>query len=137
MIEATLDRYAYLNSGTAGVLTIKGRSFVTVERPWKDNQRSISCIPEGIYQVKPYSSARFPDTWEIKNVPNRTYILLHAGNTPTDVEGCIAIGMDEGDRDPLWVHNSKQAMKELRSLVTGGFELIIRPYSTKNKRGYL
>lgn len=137
MTTAILERYAYLNDGTAGVLTVQGRTFATVERPWKNNQRSISCIPEGTYTVRKYSSQRFPDTWEIQNVPDRTYILLHAGNSPTDVEGCIAVGMSEGDRNPLWVHASKSAMEELRSLDLTTFDLIIRPYSTKNKQGYL
>ena len=137
MTTAILDRYAYLQDGTAGVLTVEGRSFATVEKPWKNNQPFVSCIPEGNYQAKSYSSMRFPDTWEIEDVEGRTYILIHAGNSPEDVEGCIAIGLSEGNRDPLWIHSSRSAMTELRNLGLTEFDLVIRPYSTKHKQGYI
>lgn len=137
MTTAILDRYAYLHNGTAGVLTVEGQSFATVEKPWINNEQFRSCIPEGTYAVKRYSSARFPDTWEIQDVEGRARILIHAGNSPKDVEGCIAVGMAEDDRDPLWVVGSIPAMNELRKILPDEFDLIIRPYSTKRKRGYL
>lgn len=137
MTTAILDRYAYLHNGTAGVLTVAGQSFATVEKPWINNEQFRSCIPEGTYTVKKYNSPRFPDTWEIQDVEGRSHILIHAGNSPKDVEGCIAVGMAEGDRDPLWVVSSQAAMNELRKILPDEFDLIIRPYSTKHKRGYL
>ena len=31
----------------------------TIELPWKDNRRQISCIPEGAYKVTPRVSTKF------------------------------------------------------------------------------
>ena len=52
----------------------------TLELSWKGNQRKISCIPDGIYKFNIRYSFRFGWCFEIKNVPNRTAILIHAGN---------------------------------------------------------
>ena len=59
MLEAILNRYSYHPHGTIGELHIKEHSFYTAERPWLDNQKSISCIPTGEYKVKAYSSQKF------------------------------------------------------------------------------
>ncbi len=61
----------------------------TVERPWLDNVANESCIPEGEYTVKMTNSPRFGPTYEVKNVPGRTHILFHKGNTVKDSLGCI------------------------------------------------
>ena len=61
----------------------------TVERPWLDNVANESCIPEGEYIVKMTNSPRFGPTYEVKNVPGRTHILFHKGNTVKDSLGCI------------------------------------------------
>lgn len=60
----------------------------TLERPWKDNASNVSCIPSGIYTCRPYSSPKYPDVYEVTNVPKRDHILFHSGNrvgTLTDV----------------------------------------------------
>lgn len=88
---ATLTRY-YTPFCVLGGLDIAGKSFVTVERPWKGNKPFESCIPEGLYDCKRYSSTKYPDTFEITGVPGRTKILFHKGNSAADVEGCIAVG---------------------------------------------
>lgn len=64
----------------------------TLENPWKDNKPNVSCIPEGSYDVKPYTSGKFPATVEVKRVFQRTHILFHAGNTTKDTKGCILVG---------------------------------------------
>ena len=65
--------------------------------PWKDTQRSISCIPEGTYDFRfryPRESAS-RDYLHIllKDVENRDYILFHRGNTAADTRGCILTGL--------------------------------------------
>ena len=52
----------------------------------------VSCIPEGTYQTGWRKSPKFGETWQIEDVPNRTYILIHAANYPKDVHGCIGLG---------------------------------------------
>ena len=61
----------------------------TVERPWLNNARNESCIPAGEYVVKLTNSPRFGVTYEAKDVPSRTHILFHKGNSIDDSLGCI------------------------------------------------
>ena len=95
-LTINLVRFAYGPSATLGRLkyNINGEDtcLFTVERPWLDNRPNVSCIPEGFYKCLRYSSDRFPDTFQVMNVIDRTYILFHVGNQSTDVQGCIAIG---------------------------------------------
>ena len=133
MKQATLIRHAYLRSGTAGNLYIADdngleHEFSTVERSWMDNRVNVSCIPEGQYLCKRYSSQHFPNTFEITNVINRTVILFHAGNRPQDVKGCICLGSET--KDPLWVANSGDAMNEFMRILRNDdeFLLTIKPF---------
>lgn len=88
-----LTRFAQLEDVTIGRLNYAGQYFFTVERPWKDNEPNISCIPTGNYQMGRVDSPKFgPDTWEIRDVPGRTHILIHVANTADDVLGCIGLG---------------------------------------------
>jgi len=85
-VEKSLD-------GVFGALTLEGRAFcVTLEPPWRNNQRDISCIPDGEYICKQTVSGRFGRTFEVMNVPDREDILFHWGNTTVDTEGCIIQG---------------------------------------------
>ena len=69
----------------------------TLELPWKDNSHNISCIPEGIYGLKQYSSQKHPKNYEVAGVPDRDYVLIHKGNYNTDIQGCILVGDSYGD----------------------------------------
>ena len=94
-----LARFAYTPLATLGKLYIEGTDFecFTVERPWLDNKTSVSCIPEGEYQIKlgQYNRGGYP-AYEVLNVPGRTHIKIHVGNTSNDVIGCIALGASCG-----------------------------------------
>ena len=92
----TLKRFAMTDKGTFGnMLDEQGYPVCsTVERPWKNNEKGVSCIPPGEYQCKTRQSERFKRTlYEVLGVLNRDYILIHAGNTAMDVEGCILVGL--------------------------------------------
>lgn len=82
----------YFKEGTNGVLFINGRFFgFTIELPWRDNEKQVSCIPEGIYDVAPRYSKRFKHHLHVMHVPKRRYILIHGGNdAKRDLRGCIA-----------------------------------------------
>ena len=123
-----LVRFGSFKDRTIGRLTYNGEHFFTVERPWLDNQQNVSCIPTGVYKLGRVDSPKFgPGTWEIQDVPNRSNILLHAGNTQNDVSGCLAVGL--GVFGQLQgVSNSKQAIENFY-LMTAGLdkeEIIIR-----------
>lgn len=79
--------------GVFGVLIADNIPFaVTVERPWVDNQKQVSCIPDGTYMCRRVSSPKFGDTFEITGVDNRSHVLFHKGNTIDDSHGCILVG---------------------------------------------
>ena len=68
----------------------------TLELPWKNNQKSVSCIPEGRYKCR-VRLARESATRDyvhllVQDVKDRSYILFHYGNYPTDTRGCILTG---------------------------------------------
>lgn len=70
----------------------------TLELPWLDNKPNVSCIPKGVYQVKwTYSKLFKKYTYEVQDVPDRTGIRFHPGNTYKDILGCLLLGMDFGD----------------------------------------
>ena len=82
----------YFSSGTNGVLSFNGKEICkTIELPWKNNQKRISCIPEGIYKIRKRFSPKFKWHIEIMNVKNRDYILFHPANDALkELNGCIA-----------------------------------------------
>ena len=58
------------------------------------------------------------NTWHILEVPDRSYILIHAGNTSNDVVGCIALGKSlRINADG--VSSSRTALNELLSATEG------------------
>ena len=52
-VNLLIIRDTFTDKSTIGRLFINGESFCdTLENPWIDNQRNISCIPEGQYKVR-------------------------------------------------------------------------------------
>ena len=119
MKEVLLERFAHTPMGVFGVLSVDGFECYTVERPWLDNAVNVSCVPDGVYTMERHDSPKFgPDVWELQNVPERSYILIHAGNTSKDVTGCIALG--EGLRvGGDGVTSSRKALAEFEKLTNG------------------
>lgn len=99
-----LCRLRRSDQGTQGMLLFEDFNCHTLELPWRDNQRSISCIPAGEYNCKIRQSPRFGTTYHVKEVPGRSYILIHSGNWAGDihkgykshVNGCILLGKKAG-----------------------------------------
>lgn len=97
MRQLRLVRVSEHDGATLGVLCIDDvPEFVTLEDAWRDNERQISCIPVGRYTVKPKISPKFGSTFEVVDVPERSHILFHAGNTHKDTNGCILLGLQFG-----------------------------------------
>lgn len=78
--------------GTNGELSHDGKLICyTIERPWLGNQRRISRIPSGTYELKRRYSEKFKAHLILLNVPNRDLILIHPANDAIrDLNGCIA-----------------------------------------------
>jgi len=71
-----------------------------IERGWLNNQKRISCIPQGTYPVRLEYSNRFrKKLWELYNVPNRSECKLHAANYARQLNGCLALGNKRKDID--------------------------------------
>tara|TARA_B100000902_G_C26458700_1_gene504390 strand:+ start:145 stop:501 length:357 start_codon:yes stop_codon:yes gene_type:complete len=115
-----------------GELFLNGeRMCDTLELPYRDNQKSISCIPAGEYSVR-LRPARQSATRDylhllVQDVKDRSYILFHRGNTAKDTRGCILVG--QGSQQDI-VYNSTLAMdllmKEILYLGGENIKLIIK-----------
>ena len=132
MINLLLIRDTFSKKSTIGELFINGERICdTLENPWIDNQRNVSCIPEGVYPVRlrlPRESAtRDYLHLLVQEVPNRDFILVHRGNFPSQTQGCILVGL--GTEQDV-VHNSTLAMdlliKEVIHLGGENINLIIK-----------
>lgn len=106
--EFELVRDEYRDSCTLGKLTINDHSFETLEPPWKNNQRNVSCIPEGRYLCKfleRSASGKYKECFHIQGVPDRVGILIHNGNLPTHTLGCVILGSRRG-----WLANKRAVL---------------------------
>lgn len=125
--KLTLTRLREYQNATPGVLAIDGQpSFVTLELPWLENARNISCIPMGIYKCQRVNSPKFGVAYHLLDVPERSEILIHAGNTIEDIEGCILLGEHFGSLPPLFaVRDSRRACARFHALLEGAKEVEI------------
>lgn len=82
----------YFPDGTNGKLMCEGKLLCnTIELPWKNNEKRVSCIPEGRYFIRKRYSQKFKWHLEVVDVKNRSYILFHpANNALQELNGCIA-----------------------------------------------
>lgn len=124
-----LKRYAYAPGATLGRLVIGDDTYYTIERPWRDNRPFDSCIPQGAYLCRRYSSAKYPDTFEVCDVPGRTHILFHVANWAHDVEGCIGVGLDQMEND-FGVTQSRIAFDQFKNALrdVDEFEILVGQY---------
>ena len=131
-INLLVIRDEFTDKSTIGKLFLNGEMFCyTLELPYLDNQRSISCIPAGEYKVR-LRTAKESSTRDylhllVQDVEGRSYILVHIGNFPKDTKGCILVGQSrQQDR----VNNSRLAMdlliKEIVNLGGTNINLIIK-----------
>ena len=131
-INLLILRDTFTEKSTIGRLFLNGELLCdTLELPYRDNQKSISCIPVGEYKAR-LRTARESATRNylhllIEDVKDRSYILVHIGNFPADTKGCVLVGVGaEQDR----VNNSRLAMellvKEILNLGGTNINLIIK-----------
>ena len=121
-----LERNTHTQHETMGTLLMpSGIRYQTIERPWKDNAKGISCIPVGEYDIKFTLSNRFKKhLYEVLNVPGRSGIRIHVANWAKELEGCIALGIS---RTPGMVVASQIAVDRFHNEMAGrAGKLIIR-----------
>ena len=95
MIKLQIKRF-YHPTATNGTLFLMGQELCkTIELPWKQNRKQISCIPEGLYRIRFRVSKKFSRHIELLQVPDRSLILVHpANNALKELRGCIAPVME-------------------------------------------
>ncbi len=101
----------------------------TLELPYLENKRNISCVPIGEYKcVLEYSDRFKKNLWELKNVPNRSECKFHSANYFKQLNGCIALGSDFKDvNSDGWkdIINSKDTMNEFHEVLKDIKEIIL------------
>lgn len=107
-METILQERVYLGDRTLSTYYRSGQPIAKVlELPWLNNQRSISCIPEGVYIVtkEPPIPANDPagrkerPYWHfrIHGVRGRGGILIHRGTDVKHSKGCQLPGSRFGN----------------------------------------
>lgn len=129
-----LERYPSSQVQTLGTLYVLDENnriahqTSTLELPWRDNKRRVSCIPVGKYKVIKHISPKFGECFWIQDVEGRSEILIHKGNFYTDILGCILPGSDFTDINGdgyLDVVSSGDTMDKLLRLMPNQFEMEI------------
>ena len=111
-----LTRYWSKPVQTLGKLVWADGSLHTLELPWLDNAKNISCIPVGLYRVRKRWSEKYGHHFHILDVPGRKWILIHSGNFYNDIRGCVLVGTGLADINGdgvLDVTHSRAAMNRL------------------------
>lgn len=110
-------RRIYGAQGTNGTITYQGLKVChTIELPWRNNMRRLSCIPAGRYKLVERTYTKHGVQIGIPNVLQREAILIHAANDAMkELLGCIApvttlTGEGKGTE-------SRKALAELKALV--------------------
>lgn len=107
----------YYAIGTSGTIWYSGQKICkSIELPWRNNQRGISCIPEGRYLLRTKIHPVKGKQLEVCDVPGREGILIHAANRAVDeLKGCIApVSKVTGPGEGLY---SRIALERLEDLV--------------------
>ena len=90
-MKVVLQRTYYPN-GTNGTLFVNDEEIChTIELPWLNNQRRVSCIPEGKYRLRKRYNQKFKWHLVLEAVKGRSGILIHPANdAKKELLGCIA-----------------------------------------------
>lgn len=110
----------HLPDCTVGVLSLLDLRLFTLELPWIENEKNISCIPRGNYIGYIRNSPSNGWVIEFKDVPNRSHIQIHSGNFTHQIKGCILVGdsIKDINQDGVPdVTNSKNSLAKLLNKV--------------------
>jgi len=119
-LNAVITRLTVIGNAIIGRLDISGEVFWTLED-------AKECIPAADHHCIPHGWNNEPvhvlKVWEITNVPGRTGILFHAGNTDLDTLGCVLVGM--GVRQGTLIESGGAILRMRQLIGANGFDLQI------------
>ena len=112
-MKLTVVRTQFGTDATNGILLVDG---VFENYTLEDQYQAVkvmheTCIPEGTYNIKFRTVGGFHEKYKtrygnahygmlhLQDVPNFTYILIHAGNTDEHTSGCLIVGETQQDLD--------------------------------------
>lgn len=103
-----------------GVLTYGKFRCFTLELPDRDNAISVSSVLPGTYSAFLRDSPTNGPCVELRNVPGRTHIQIHAGSFLRNTKGCILVGshptfIDDDNIPDLT--NSRKTLDKLLALL--------------------
>lgn len=106
MIELTRDGES--KDGTHGTFELDGKLWHSLEQPNLNNKPFRSCVPQGEYELVPYSSIKYGpcyvmvnedlNVYHSKNSPGRPdegrykCLFVHRGNYVRNFQGCTGAG---------------------------------------------
>lgn len=101
-----IKRTIFTSKSTIGLLFVDGKkmgyTLEDVARPNCVKVQNETAIPAGEYSVIIDDSTRFKRPMpHILNVPGFEGVRIHKGNTSTDTEGCVLVGLQMGT-DQIW-----------------------------------
>jgi hypothetical protein len=113
---------------TIGIMIAGSSIYWTLEPPWRNNRRNVSCIPKGEYDcvyLPRSASGKYRNVYHVTGVQGRSGILIHNGNLPNHTLGCILLGKRTGKLSgSTAVLNSRTAMTEfVRNMNKQSFKL--------------
>lgn len=120
-----LDRFKFVEDGTFGSIADETGKHLcyTCERAITGDH---PCVPLGTYIFSQYNSPTKGDVWITQEVPGRTNIEIHAGNTENDSLGCLLVGSELGAINGFnAVLHSKATLAMLKSELPNIFQLTI------------
>jgi hypothetical protein len=133
-VNLTLERTSRTPECTQGVLELPGGfTLYTLERTWAPDasfpggEPDVSCVPAGVYELALHDTPKHPQCFALVNpalgvihepdpaYPNaRVACLLHVANYPSQLEGCIGVGMSA---EPCVISQSTLALSQLKANV--------------------
>ena len=112
-MKLTVVRTQFGTDATNGLLFIDGifECYTLEDQYQAVKVMHETCIPEGTYDIKLRTVGGFHEKYKkrygndhygmlhLQDVPNFTYILIHAGNTDEHTSGCLIVGESQQDLD--------------------------------------
>lgn len=99
---------------------IPGRVFVDNVFFSYSLENADSAIPTGTYDIYAKYSPSFKANKVYIDVPGRTNILFHGGNTPADSKGCVLLGARRTAGDRIEGDQSAQLFEVISDVIANG-----------------
>jgi Family of unknown function (DUF5675) len=86
-----LQRF-YRDGWTDGEILVNGVLLCrSIELGWANNERNVSCVPEGVYPMSIIQHPKHRECLRLDSVKGRSGILIHVANdAQKELRGCIA-----------------------------------------------